>query len=226
MVEGISQVQVNPKAGLYFANSLRSILRQDPDVIMVGEIRDGETAEIALQAAQTGHLVLSSLHTNDSISAVTRLRDLKVPAYLVASSISGVISQRLVRTLCDCRKEVPVTPEYRDRLVRLGVEQIGSTTYQPVGCPDCDNIGYKGRVGIYEMLVIDDLIREAIYLSVSPEEIRSLAHQGSFKSLQQDALAKVREGRTTLDEVLRVVPFRANQAARHMSHEVPASKIN
>jgi len=207
MLEGINQVQVNPRAGLTFANCLRSILRQDPNVIMVGEIRDGETAEIALKATQTGHLVLSTLHTNDSIAAIFRLIDLSIPRYLVALAVTGVMAQRLVRTLCYCRKRGPTTSEHMERLRSAGIAEIDSTMYQPVGCPACDHTGYKGRVGIYELLLFDDQIRSSIHSSARPEEIRSLARAAGFKTMQEAALEKVKEGLTTLDEVLRVVPF-------------------
>lgn len=214
MLDGISQVQVNPKAGLTFATCLPSILRQDPDVIMVGEIRDGETARIALEAAQTGHLVLSTLHTNDSIAAIARLVDLGAPSYLVAASVTGVIAQRLVRRLCTCRKMAPATSVYRQRLATIGVNDVASQMVQPVGCPSCENTGYKGRVGIYEMLLVEGPIRDAIHLDARPEAIRSLARSAGFQTMEEDAMEKVEEGLTTLEEVLRVVPFKAAAIAQ------------
>ena len=214
MLEGVNQVQIHPKAGLTFPNCLRSILRQDPDVIMVGEIRDGETAEIALKAAQTGHLVLSTLHTNDSISAISRLHDLGVPSYLISSSVTAVMAQRLVRKLCSCRKVAPTTAAYRERLAAIGADDSHSQRYEPAGCASCDNTGYKGRVGIYELLLIDGPIRDAIYMEARAGEICSLARAAGFRTTQEDALEKVKEGVTTLEEVLRVVPFHAVKVAQ------------
>ena len=214
MLEGISQVQVHPQAGRTFANSLRSMLRQDPDVIMVGEIRDGETAEIAMKAVQTGHFVLSTLHTNDCVAAINRLVDLDVPPYLIASSVTAVMAQRLVRKLCDCRRESPATPEYMDRLLSLNPFETRATLHQPVGCPDCDQAGYKGRVGIFELLLLEEPLREAIHQRSRPEEIRRIARAGGFKNMQETALEKVSEGLTTLEEVLRVVPCETSTTVR------------
>jgi type IV pilus assembly protein PilB len=213
-LEGINQVQVNPKAGLTFAGSLRSILRQDPNIIMVGEIRDSETAEIALQSAQTGHMVLSTLHTNDSISAVTRLLDLKVPPFLVASSVSAVVAQRLVRKLCSCHDEVPMTNEFASRFLAAGIVDFGDKIFQPAGCSQCDNSGYKGRMGIYELLILDDQMRAAVRSGMRDEEIRNMARSGGMRLMQEDALEKVKMGLTTLEEVLRAVPFESAQVHR------------
>ena len=213
-IEDINQVQINPKAGLTFATCLRSILRQDPNVIMVGEIRDTETAEIALQSAQTGHLVLSTLHTNDAVSAITRLLDLNTPAFLVASSVSAVIAQRLVRKLCSCRDEAPMTNEQASRFLSAGIVDFGSKIYIPAGCAQCDNSGFKGRVGIYEVLVLDEQMRGAVRSGMRDEEIRNMARSGGMRLMQEDALEKVKQGITTLDEVLRVVPFESVQAQR------------
>ncbi len=206
-IEGINQVQVNPKAGLTFAGCLRSILRQDPNIIMVGEIRDSETAEIALQAAQTGHMVLSTLHTNDSISAVTRLIDLKAPAFLVASSVSAVVAQRLVRKLCSCRDAIPMSTDYASRFLAAGIVDFGNKIHQPAGCAHCDNSGFNGRMGIYEVLVLDEQMRAAVRTGMRDEEIRNMARSGGMRLMQEDALEKVKNGLTTLEEVLRVVPF-------------------
>ncbi len=213
-IQEINQVQVNTKAGLTFANSLRSILRQDPNVILVGEIRDQETAEIALQAAQTGHLVLSTLHTNDSVAAITRLLDLGVPSFLIAASVTGIIAQRLVRKLCKCRTEVPITPEYASRLLAAGIVEFENKMYLPAGCSECDNSGYKGRIGIYEILLLDEQVRSAMRNGVRDEEIRNLARSGGMKLMQEDALEKVKQGVTTLEEVLRVVPFDSTVTVR------------
>lgn len=206
-VPGLNQVQVNTKAGLTFASCLRSILRQDPNVIMVGEIRDRETAEIAIKAAQTGHLVLTTLHTNDSVAAVTRLLDLGVPGFQIATSVSGIIAQRLVRRLCSCHDKIPTTPEYASRLAQAGLLDPPRIQHLPAGCEGCDLTGYKGRVGIYEMLVLDDAIRGAIRSGGRNDEIRTLARNSGMKLMQEYALDRVRTGETTLDEVMRVVPF-------------------
>ena len=218
-IEDVNQVQVNPKAGLTFATCLRSILRQDPNIIMVGEIRDTETAEIALQSAQTGHLVLSTLHTNDSVSAITRLLDLNVPAFLVASSVSAVVAQRLVRKLCQCRDEALMTNEHASRFLSAGIVDFGNKIYIPGGCAQCDNSGFKGRVGIYEVLVLDEQIRGAIRSGMRDEEVRNMARSGGMRLMQEDALEKVKQGVTTLDEVLRVVPFENIQALFEACHE-------
>jgi type IV pilus assembly protein PilB len=206
-VPGLNQVQVNTKAGLTFASCLRSILRQDPNVIMIGEIRDRETAEIAMKAAQTGHLVLSTLHTNDAVAAVTRLLDLGVPGFQIATSVSGIIAQRLVRRLCSCHDEIPMSSEYAARLAQAGVHDAPDSQHIPVGCDDCDLTGYKGRVGIYEMLVLDEAIRGAIRSGGRNDVIRMQARQNGMKLMQQYALDRVCQGLTTLDEVHRVVPF-------------------
>lgn len=204
---GVNQVQVNSKSGLTFANCLRSILRQDPNVIMVGEIRDKETAEIALKAAQTGHFVLSTLHTNDSIAAVARLLDLGVPGFMTATSISAIIAQRLVRRLCSCRAEMPASAAYRARLVEAGMVELPELQLVPVGCAICGSTGYKGRVGIYELLLFDDVIRAAIRDGARDDEMRNLARANGMKLMYEYALDNVLRGVTTIEEVARVVPF-------------------
>lgn len=206
-VAGLNQVQVNSKAGLTFASSLRSILRQDPDVIMVGEIRDKETAEIALKAAQTGHLLLSTLHTNDSISALTRLLDLGVPGYQIATSLTAIVAQRLIRRLCTCHKSIEITPEYASQLAQVGLTDEAEFHNAPNGCDLCDHTGFKGRIGIYEMLALDEPIRAAVRENGHNDEIRALARDNGMKLMQEYALEHVRAGLTTLDEVRRVVPF-------------------
>jgi type IV pilus assembly protein PilB len=206
-VEDINQVQINTKAGLTFANTLRSMLRQDPNIIMVGEIRDQETAEIALQAAQTGHLVLSTLHTNDAIAAITRLLDLNIQGFLISASVSAVIAQRLVRKLCVCAEKVAMTDEHAARLLAGGIVDFDSQVHIPAGCAKCDGSGYKGRVGIYELLVLDEQIRSAVRSGARDEEIRNLARSAGMRLMQEDALEKVKLGITTMEEVLRVVPF-------------------
>ncbi len=206
-VAGLNQVQVNTKAGLTFASCLRSILRQDPNVIMIGEIRDKETAKIALKAAQTGHLVLSTLHTNDSVSAVTRLLDLGVPGFQIATSLSAIIAQRLIRRLCVCSTSTPTTPEYASQLVQAGIADPSAFHNAPNGCEICDLTGFKGRIGIYEMLALEEPIRASIREGGHSDEIRTLARQSGMKLMQEYALEHVRDGLTTLEEVQRVVPF-------------------
>ncbi len=207
VLEGINQVQVNPKSGRSFASSLRSILRQDPNVIMVGEIRDAEAAEIALTASQTGHLLLSTLHTNDSISVISRLMDLDIPPYLIASSLTGIISQRLVRRLCSCRKEIDLPAPFAIRLAEAGLVDYGGKTFASVGCKKCDFQGYKGRLGVFEILILDETLRNLIRCEASPEEIRDQARNAGLRLLQEEALEKVQIGLTSLDEVFRVIPF-------------------
>jgi len=214
MLEGANQVQVNTRAGLTFAKILRSILRQDPNVIMVGEIRDGETAEIALKAAQTGHLVLTTVHTNDSIAAIARLVDLQVPGFLIASSVTAVVSQRLTRKLCACRERVPASAEYSAHLSAAGIPNPGGAMYIPVGCPACDNLGYRGRVGVFELLLIDDALRSCIRNGGHPDELRTLARSSGMKTMQEDAFEKMCSGLTTLQEILRVIPFDQSQSDR------------
>ena len=207
ILPGLNQVQVNSKAGLSFATCLRSILRQDPNVIMVGEIRDKETAEIAIKAAQTGHLLLSTLHTNDSVSAVTRLLDLGVPGFQIASSVTAIIAQRLIRRLCSCREEAPATHEYTSRFFELGMHTPPAKQYLPNGCDNCDMTGYKGRIGVYEMLALDDRIRSVIRSGGRSDEIRAIAQHNGMRRMQGFALERAAAGDTTLEEVLRVVPF-------------------
>jgi type IV pilus assembly protein PilB len=209
---GLNQVQVNTKAGLTFASCLRSILRQDPNVIMVGEIRDKETTEIAIKAAQTGHLVLSTLHTNDSISAVTRLLDLGVAGFQIATSVTGILAQRLVRRICSCHDVIPASREYTASLLQAGITNPPTSHHVPKGCEACDNTGYKGRVGIYEILVFDDAIRTAVRNGGRNDEIRDLARNNGMKMMQEYALDAVRNGLTTIEEAQRVVPFDLTQA--------------
>ncbi|HLV94043.1 MAG TPA: ATPase, T2SS/T4P/T4SS family [Candidatus Acidoferrales bacterium] len=207
VLQGLNQVQVNSKAGLTFATCLRSILRQDPNVIMVGEIRDKETAEIALKAAQTGHLLFSTLHTNDSISAITRLLDLGIPGFQIASSVTAILAQRLIRRLCSCHEQVPSTPEYAARLLEVGVRIPPAKQSLATGCENCDMTGYKGRIGVYEMLTFDEPIRAIVRTGARTDEIQKIAQHNGMRRMQEFALERVCQGETTLDEVLRVVPF-------------------
>ncbi len=203
-LDGITQVQVRPKAGMTFAAALRSILRQDPDVILVGEIRDLETAEIAISAAQTGHLVLSTLHTNDAVSAISRLTDIGVPPFLVASALVGCVAQRLVRTLCPkCRQpyegsedELKLLPEELRKKARLG---------KGVGCNHCLDTGFSGRKAIYEILGISTSIKKMIVRGAAEHEIRDYAISEGMNTLYLSALTQVAQGQTTLDEIARVV---------------------
>lgn len=206
ILDGANQVQVDTKVGRTFANCLRSVLRQDPNVVMVGEIRDAETAEIALTGAQTGHLVFSTLHTNDSFSAVSRLIDLKIPPFLVASSLNAILAQRLVRKLCPCRIESSDVTGLRSELLAMGYDETPVASYLPKGCADCDNTGYKGRIGVYELLLLDDHIRQAIRNDARDEVLRDYATSSGMRLMIDDAISKVLQGVTTVNEVLRVVP--------------------
>ncbi len=197
----IRQTQVNPLAGVTFANGLRGILRQDPDVIMVGEIRDKETADVAIQAALTGHLVFSTLHTNDAASALTRLIDMGVEPFLASSSVIGILAQRLVRLICDKCKE-PYSPA-ADVLKDLDFKR-GTQFFRGKGCPKCNNTGLKGRTGIFELLVITEEIRTLIDEKKSADEIGKKARESGMRTLRDDGLLKAKEGLTTLEEVLRV----------------------
>ncbi len=202
-LRGVNQIQVSNKAGLTFARGLRSILRHDPDVILVGEIRDRETAEIAVQASLTGHLVFATLHTNDAPSAVTRLVDMGIEPYLIASSLEAVVAQRLVRLICPaCREELS-----RDEVARLraqyGLEGVG-TLLRGRGCRKCRGTGYRGRTGVFEMMTIGDPVRALVLEHASAGEIRRVAQQNGMRSLWDDGLRLLLEGRTTIEEVLRV----------------------
>ncbi|KPK40933.1 MAG: type II secretion system protein GspE [Omnitrophica WOR_2 bacterium SM23_29] len=198
-LELVRQMQVNPKAGLTFSNGLRSILRQDPDIIMVGEIRDLETAEIAIQAALTGHLVFSTLHTNDAPGAITRLIDMGVEPFLVASSIIGIIAQRLVRKICNDCKET-YTPSF---LKDMGISEKVKF-HRGKGCKKCMDTGYKGRIGIFELMVPNDELRALTVAKASTNEIRKAALKGGMKTMRDDGVEKAKTGTTTLEEVLRV----------------------
>ncbi len=201
-LEGINQVQVNSSIGLTFAAGLRSILRQDPNIVMVGEIRDTETAEIAVRASLTGHLVLSTLHTNDAISTVTRLRDMGIEPYLIASSLIGVVAQRLVRKICaDCK--APYEPSEQEIIFFRKYNLDPKTLFHGKGCGNCNHTGYRGRVSIHEVLMIDDSIRELITASASVDELRQASMRQGMAHLMEDGIAKVSEGLTTLQEVLR-----------------------
>ena len=202
-LKGVRQSQINVKAGLTFATVLRSILRQDPDVIMVGEVRDLETAEIAVQAALTGHLVFSTLHTNDAPSSLTRLVDMGVEPFLISSSVIGIIAQRLVRKICPHCKEAYIPSAEALKELAIAVNP-GMKFYRGKGCKNCKNSGYKGRIGIFEMLIPNDKIRDMILAKVSSNQIKKVASESGMKTLREDGLAKVLAGVTTVDEVIRV----------------------
>jgi general secretion pathway protein E len=201
--QGIGQIEVNPRIGLTFAAGLRSILRQDPNVVLVGEIRDRETAEIAIQASLTGHLVLSTLHTNDAASAITRLVDMGIEPFLVGSSLVAVLAQRLVRVLCrECREAYTATDQ---ELVEIGVRASGRsvTVYRAVGCPSCNQTGYRGRQGIFEMMLVDDDIRGMVSRSIDSKTIKKMAMSKGMGTLRHDGARKVLRGITSVAEVLR-----------------------
>ncbi len=205
-LEGVNQVQINEKAGVTFAATLRSILRQDPDVILVGEIRDKETAEIAIQASQTGHLVFSTLHTNDAVSAITRLMDLGIPGFLISSSLLAIVAQRLVRILCpECRRKEPVSEELINRWKKVIGDIPFTEAYVPVGCENCGKSGFLGRKGIFEMISINDELRSMITENKSETEIKDFLRKNGIKSMIQNGIDKIKHGVTTPEEVLRVV---------------------
>ncbi|MEP6622664.1 MAG: GspE/PulE family protein [bacterium] len=200
----ITQVPVHRQAGVTFASALRAILRQDPDVIMVGEMRDQETAEVAIQAAMTGHLVLSTLHTNDAIAAIPRLLDLGVPDYLVAATVEGVLAQRLVRRICDaCREPYIATSDVIAAVTAHAGEK--TRTYRGAGCALCRGTGYRGRVGVFELLTMSEDLKDAVTQGASRSTLRALAIRNGMVPLSEDGWVKVQAGLTTIEEVLRVV---------------------
>lgn len=204
-IEGIGQIQVNPKIDLTFANGLRSIVRQDPDVILVGEIRDLETAEIAIQSALTGHLVFSTLHTNDSASAVTRLIDMGIESFLVTSSVIAILAQRLLRVICDNCKEEYMPDEESLRSIDLTPDMLGGKKiYRGKGCSACLNTGYMGRTGVFELMLIDDKIRNLILKTSDANAIKQMAVEQGMITLRRSGAKKILEGITTIEEVFRV----------------------
>ena len=199
-LEGINQVQIKPRIGLTFASALRTFLRQDPDIIMVGEIRDLETAQIAIQAALTGHLVISTLHTNDTVSTLSRLNFMGVPNYLVAEAIHLIISQRLVRKICvNCKEE---DKEGAETLKKMGIPVRNNLIYRGRGCIDCHQTGYLGRTAIFELLKINKDIRLSLVEGATEENIRNLCINNGIRSLKQAAIEKVFDGITTVDEMI------------------------
>jgi type II secretory ATPase GspE/PulE/Tfp pilus assembly ATPase PilB-like protein len=202
-LNGINQIPVNPKRGLTFAAGLRSILRQDPDIIFVGEIRDGETADIAIRSALTGHLIFSTIHTNDAVSSIGRLVDMGVEPYLVASVLEGVLAQRLGRKICtDCKKQVPLSPDLSHRLTPEERQFFNDGMWIGEGCDKCSNSGFRGRVGFFELVTIDPKIRSAISENRTASDLTSLLSD-SHVTMRQDAMSKASKGVTTIGEVLR-----------------------
>jgi len=203
-MEGIIQIPIDPGIGNTFAKCLRSILRQDPDRILVGEIRDLETAEIAVQASLTGHLVFSTLHTNDAPGTITRLRDMGVPPFLITATLEAILAQRLVRKICEkCREETMPGSDILAELELTPDEVVGKKFYRGAGCAACNNTGFKGRTGLFEFLVITDELRDLINRGSSTEELRDLCLASGMRSLREAGLEKIFGGVTTIDEVVR-----------------------
>lgn len=210
-IEGINQIQTNSDIGLNFATALRSILRQDPNVIMIGEIRDTETAKIAVRASITGHLVLSTLHTNDSLNTIERLLDMEVERYLLASSLTGIISQKLARKLCpNCRTTRP-TNDYEKQLIKKTLNIEIDEVYTSEGCEICNN-GYQGRIALHEVLIISQEIKDAISSGISRDKLRSLVYRADITTLLQDGIEKVINGLTSFEEVLKLIELEGEEA--------------
>ena len=228
-IEGISQVQVNSDIGLDFSTVLRSILRQDPNVIMIGEIRDSETARIAVRASITGHLVLSTLHTNNSLNTIERLLDMDVERYLLASALTGIVSQKLARKLCPkCRVKRETTP-YEKKLFKAVIGQDVDFIYVAKGCPECSS-GYRGRIAIHEVLLINQDIRDAISDGIKKEKLRELVYNGDVITLLQDGLYKVVGGFTTFEEILKLIELDdeindKSEALKNVAKETFSNKI-
>jgi type IV pilus assembly protein PilB len=204
-LKGINQIQIKEKVGLTFANALRSFLRQDPDVILVGEIRDHETAEIAVKAAQTGHLVLSTLHTNDALSTIDRLINIGIPPFMVVSAVILIIAQRLVRKICPACKEEVSVPLERLASLELTTEELnGFKFFQGKGCKVCNHTGYKGRIGLYEVLPLKEEIKILIAKGAQPPELKKAAAAIGMRTIRETGIVKLREGITTVEEVVRV----------------------
>jgi type IV pilus assembly protein PilB len=203
-LDGIVQIPIDPAIGNTFAHCLRSILRQDPDTILVGEIRDLETAEIAVQASLTGHLVFSTLHTNDAPSAITRLRDMGIPPFLITATLEAVLAQRLVRKICqECREETMPSMEQLADLELTPDDVIGKKFYRGRGCAACNNTGFKGRTAIFELMPVNEVLREMINRSASTEQLRDAALQSGMQPLRVAAMEKIFQGVTTIEEAIR-----------------------
>ncbi len=229
-IDGINQVQINPAAGITFADGLRSILRQDPDIVMVGEIRDRETAHIACQAAQTGHLVFSTLHTNDAISTLTRLMDLGIEPFIISSSLIAVVGQRLVRKICPgCKVPDILSPQIISRLSPYLDKKKTISFWKGSGCEECNYSGYSGRLGVFEVLIITPSLREAISNSCTAEKIKKIVESAGFQPMSADGIRKALQGMTSIDEVFRVVPPEIEETSvknisQHDSPAEPASE--
>jgi general secretion pathway protein E len=209
MIEpAFNQTQVQPALDMGFAEGLRALMRQDPDIIMVGEIRDLATAEMAIQAALTGHLVFSTLHTNDAVGAITRLADLGVPPYLISATVIGVLAQRLVRTLCPACKQgdTDITLEQLTELARPWRMTGGVRAYKPVGCLECRHTGFRGRAGLYELMTVSEAARQAIHPNTDAAALRRQAIQDGMRPLRLAGAMRVAQGQTTIEEVLRSTP--------------------
>ena len=224
-IEGINQVQVNSEIGLDFATVLRSILRQDPNVIMIGEIRDSETAQIAVRASITGHLVLSTLHTNNSLTTIERLLDMDVERYLLASALSGIVSQKLARKLCDKCKRVRQTTPYEQEMFKRFLNMDVANIYEPVGCPECSG-GYKGRIAIQEVLLINPDIRDAINARMSKADLRNLVYNSDVITLLQDGLYKVLAGFTSIEEIIKLTEADDEVNAETKYKDLRAGQMN
>jgi type II secretory ATPase GspE/PulE/Tfp pilus assembly ATPase PilB-like protein len=204
-LEDANQVAVREKIGMSFAQILRATMRQDPDVILVGEIRDHETADVAFKASLTGHMVLTSLHTNSSVASITRLLDMGIKPYILASALEGIIAQRLVRKICpECKNEVAPDSEILD-LLKIPAESLNGLTFRGKGCPKCNNSGYFGRMGVFEIFVMCDDFRHLISGGYKESELFDMVRANGMKTLVEDGLEKVKRGHTTLEELLRVI---------------------
>jgi type II secretory ATPase GspE/PulE/Tfp pilus assembly ATPase PilB-like protein len=224
-LESIRQIPVNIKAGLTFANALQHVLRQDPDVIMVGEIRNIETAQIAVNAALTGHMVFSTLHTNDAAGAITRLKNMGVEPFLISGSIIGVVAQRLIRLICTACKE-PYEPS-KEILKKSGIKKKNAVFYKGAGCQECKDTGYSGRTALFEIMAVNDEMRDMIVSGASSTALKKKAEESGMKSLRMDGVEKVMEGQTTIEEVFRVTEDRVEieEAASQKEPELEEEKI-
>jgi type IV pilus assembly protein PilB len=203
-IDGIVQVPIDPSIGNTFAHCLRAILRQDPDIILVGEIRDLETAEIAVQASLTGHLVFSTLHTNDAPSTITRMRDMGIEPFMITATVEAILAQRLVRRICEhCREEIKPTQEMLAELRLAASDTRGKRFFRGRGCDHCNNTGYKGRIGLFELMVMNNDLREMIIRSATTDELREAARRYGMVSLRDAGLQYVYQGKTTIEEVVR-----------------------